>query len=94
MWSYGPHYTICENRWLSFKIFSCLFLREEKREGEKAWAGEGQREREGDRGSEAGSVLSPESPTQGSKSQTVRSWSEPKSDAQPTEQLAIFLNQK
>ena len=38
-------------------------------------------ERDGDRGSEAGSVLTAESPTQGSNSPTVRSRPELKSDA-------------
>ena len=45
---------------------------------------EGQRER-GFRASEAGSVLTAESSMWGSNSRTVRSWSELKSDAQPTE---------
>ena len=42
-------------------------------------------EREGDRGSEVGSVLTAESLMRGSNSGTVRSRPEPKSDAQPTE---------
>ena len=50
-----------------------LFLRERACE----WAGEGQGE--GDRGSKAGSVLTAESPMQGSHSRTVRSQPEPKS---------------
>ena len=49
----------------------CLFLREKKRAGESGGA-----ERKGDRGSKAGSVLTAESPTQSSNSQTMRSWPE------------------
>ena len=44
-------------------------------------------EREGDKNPKQapGSELSAQSPTQGSNSRTVRSWPEPKSDAQPNE---------
>ena len=42
-------------------------------------------ERGGDRGSEAGCVLTAVSPMRGSNSQTTRSLPEPKSDTQPTE---------
>ena len=48
-------------------------------------AGEGQREREGQRESQAGSTLSVPSPTRCSNSQTVRSCPELKSEAQLTE---------
>ena len=50
---------------------------------ERAQAGKGQRE--GDRGSEAGSVLTAESPMWGLNSRTVRSGPEPKWNAQLTE---------
>ena len=50
-------------------------------ERERERMSRGGAEREGDRGSEAGSALSPQSPTRGSNSQTTRSWPEPKSDA-------------
>ena len=43
---------------------------ERKRERDQAW--EGQREREGERESQAGFVLSVQSPTQGSVPQTMR----------------------
>ena len=53
---------------------------------DRAWVGEGLRERETQNPKQApGSELSAQSPTQGSNSQTVRSWPEPKSVAQPTE---------
>ena len=42
---------------------------------------------EGDRGSRAGSALTAASPTQGSNSQTSRSWPDPKLDAQRTAPL-------
>ena len=45
----------------------------------------GERQREGDRWSKAGTVLTAASPMQGSDSQTMTSWPEPKSDAQLTE---------
>ena len=55
-------------------------------ERDKVWAGEGQRERETQNPKQtSGSELSAQSPTRGSNSQTVRSWPEPKSDAQPAE---------
>ena len=53
------------------RIFIYLFLRE------RARAGKGQRE--GERESQAGSVLSAQSPMWGLMSHTVRSWPEPKS---------------
>ena len=56
------------------------------RERDRAWAGEGQRERETQNLKQApGSELSAQSPTRGSNPRTVRSWPEPKPDAQPTE---------
>ena len=52
---------------------------------DRAWKGEGQRQRETQNPKQApGSELSAQSPTRGSNPQTVRSWPEPKSDAQPT----------
>ena len=58
-----------------FLMFILLFLRESVR------VQEGQREREGDRGSEARSGLTAASLTWGSNPQTARSSPEPKSDA-------------
>ena len=55
-----------------------ILLRERKREREH----EQGRGRERDKGSEAGSVLTAVSPVWGSSSPTMRSWPEPKSDAQ------------
>ena len=53
---------------------------------DRAWTGEGQRERETQNLKQAaGSEWSAQSPMRGSNSQAVRSWPEPKSDAQPTE---------
>ena len=54
-----------------------------ERERERVQVGEEQRR--GNRGTKAGSAPTTESPTWGSSSQTARSWSEPKSDAQLTE---------
>ena len=54
----------------NLKVFKCLFLRERE--------GGGGAEREGDRGSEAGSVLTGQSPMRVSNSRTMRSWPEPK----------------
>ena len=55
-------------------------------ERDRAWAWEGQRERETQNLKQApGSELSAQSLTQGWKSQTVWSWPELKPDAQPTE---------
>ena len=55
-------------------------------ERDRVWTGQGQRERETQNSKQAsGSELSVQSPTRGSNTQTVRSWPEPKSDAQPTE---------
>ena len=63
-------------------LFKCfIYFWERKRE---RMSREGA-EREGDRGSEAGSLLTAESPMWGSNPRTVRPWPEPKSDAQPTE---------
>ena len=54
--------------------------------GRQSRVGEGQRERETQNLKQApGSELSAQSPTRGSNSRTMRSWPEPKSDAQPTE---------
>ena len=63
--------------------FFFFFLRERKRTCmcEQGWG------REGGRGSEAGSVLTAVNPMRGLNSWTVRSWPEPKSDAQLTEPL-------
>ena len=71
----------------------CLFIfeterreRERERESERAWVGKGQGERETRNPKPApGSELSAQGPKRGSNSWTVRSWPEPKSDAQPTE---------
>ena len=53
---------------------------------DRAWAAEGQREREMQNLKQApGSELSAQIPTWGSNPQTTRSWPEPKSDAQLTE---------
>ena len=57
-----------------FPILKCLFRERE----ERAWAGE-RAEREGERASQAGSVLSAQSPMQGSFPWTVRSWPESRS---------------
>ena len=50
-----------------------LFLRERERERERAHMSRGGTEKEGNRGSEAGSMLTAESPSQGSNSQIARS---------------------
>ena len=56
------------------------------RDRDRAWAGEGQRERETQNVKQApGSELSAQSPMWGLNSRAVRSWPELKSDAQPTE---------
>ena len=56
------------------------------RQRDRAWMGEGQRERETQNLKQApGSEPSAQSLTRGSNSRTARSWPEPKSDAQPTE---------
>ena len=56
-----------------------FYFLEKERERDRVWAGEGQRERETQNPKQApGSELSAQSPTQGSNSQTVRSWPEPK----------------
>ena len=53
---------------------------------DRAWMGEGQRERETQNPKQApGSERSAQSLTQGLNSRTVRSWPEPKLDAQLTE---------
>ena len=68
------------------------------RQRDRAWMGEGQRERETQNLKQApGSELSAQSPTRGSNSRTSRSWPEPKSDASPTEPprrptLLMFCN--
>ena len=63
-----------------------VYLREGERERERVRVrvSGGGAEREGNRRSEVGSVLTAESPVQGSNPQTMRSCPEPKSDAQPT----------
>ena len=71
-----------------------LFLTERNR----AWVGEGQRERETQNPKQApSSELPAQSPMRSSSSQTARSWPELKSDAQPTEPPRCpsncFLNQ-
>ena len=61
-----------------------MFIFERGRE--RVQVGEGQKERETQNLKQApGSELSAQSPTRSSNSQTVRSWPEPKLDAQPTE---------
>ena len=63
------------------------------RERESVRAGEGQKERETHHPKQAlVSVLSAQSPTQGSNSWTMRSWPEPKSDSQPTEPPRIYFD--
>ena len=59
-------------------VFKCLFILESTSGGGT--------EREGDRGSEV-AALTAESPVKVLNSQTLRSWPEPKSDAQPSEPL-------
>ena len=55
-------------------------------EGDRAWTGEGQRERETQNRKQApGSEPSDQSLTRGSNSRTARSWPELKSDVSPTE---------
>ena len=54
-----------------------------EREHKQGWG----TEREGDRGSTAGLVLTAENPMQGLNSRTMRSWPELKSDTKPTEPL-------
>ena len=61
-----------------------LFIFETERD--RAWTGEGQRERDTQNLKQApGSEWSAQSPTRGSNSRIVRSWPEPKLAAQPTE---------
>ena len=65
-------------------FFKHLFIFETERD--RAWAGEGQRERETQNSKQTpGSELSAQSPMWGSNPRTARSWPEPKSAAQPTE---------
>ena len=72
--------------WFFFFFFFNVYLFLTERERDRAWVGEGQRERETQNPKPApGSELSAQSPTRGSNPQTVRSWPEPQSDAQPTE---------
>ena len=67
-------------------FFFSMFLFIFETERDRAWVRKGQRERETQNRKQApGSEPSAQSPMWGSNSQTVRSWSEPKSDAQPTE---------
>ena len=71
---------------LFFLMFIYLFLRETEREVLGAYIEEGQKESEIQNLKQApGCKLSAQSLTRGLNSQTVRSWPEPKSDAQPTE---------
>ena len=77
--SYSRHHLIQR---IFFNLY--VFLRE--RDRERAWVGEGQREKETD--SEAGFRLwavSTRGRCPGLNSRAVRSWPEPKLDAQPTE---------
>ena len=70
---------------LALKIF-LMFIFIFGTERDRAWAGGAERERETQNQKQApGSELSAQSPTRGSNPWTVRSWPEPKSDAQPTE---------
>ena len=65
-------------------FFNVLFIFETERD--RAWTGEGQRERETQNLKQApGSEPSAQSPTRGSNSQTARWWPELKSDVEPTE---------
>ena len=67
-----------------FFFFNVYFIFGTERD--RAWTGEGQRERETQNRKQApGSKPSAQSLTRGSNSLTVRSWPEPKSEAQPTE---------
>ena len=61
--------------WVKFKKIMFIYFERERQS--MSWGGA---EREEDRGSEAGSVLTAESPRWGSNSQTVRSGPEPMSD--------------
>ena len=65
-----------------FFFFSHFFIFETERETEHEQGGRRERETQ-NRKQAPGSELSAQSPTRGSNSQTVRSWPEPKSDAQP-----------
>ena len=66
------------------KFFNVLFIFEIERD--RAWMGEGQRERETQNWKQApGSEPSAQSQMRGSNSRTTRSWPEPKSDPQLTE---------
>ena len=66
-----------------FLIFFNVYLFLKQRES----MNRGGAEREGDRGSEMGPVLTAESLMRGLNSQTMRPWPEPKSDTQPIEPL-------
>ena len=69
-----------------FFNFFLMFVFIFETERDRAWAGEGQRERETEKLKQApGSDLSAQNPTQVSNPRTMRSWPEPKSDAQLTE---------
>ena len=54
-------------------VFDFFFLRQKERERERTNISCGGAERQGDRGSKAGSVLTPENPVRGLNSQMVRS---------------------
>ena len=79
---------------MCLKNFFLMFIWERERE----MSGEGQRERETQNWKQApGSELSAQSSMQASNPRTVRSWSELKSDAQPTEPprrpwILVYLN--
>ena len=79
----------------SFFFFNFFLMFIFGTERDRAWAGEGQREREIQNLKQApGSELSAQSPTRGSNSQTARSRPEPKSDAQlpePPRHPNVFL---
>ena len=71
--------------YISFNFLKC-FIYFWERARDRAWVGEGYRERETqNRKLAPGSEQSAQSPTRGSNSRTARSWPEPKSDAQQTE---------
>ena len=71
---------------LNFYFIKKFFLNVYFWDRDRALVGEGQRERETQMQKQApGSEVSVQSPRQGSNSQTMRSWPEPKSVAQPTE---------
>ena len=70
---------------LQFNFFFNVYLVLRERERDRVRAREEQRDRETESEAGPGPELSAQSPTRGSNPRTVRSRSEPKSDAQPTE---------